>query len=284
MQSRILLCDDDALVASVVALALRDAGFAVTETTTVQQCLDAAHEHAHELALIDVMMPPGPLSWQETKGGFGTGVAVARRLRDIRPGLKIVGISQAANPDSVQWFQQHAHGVFSKRDVFSAPERLARLVTRLLSPDQWWATLHSFIVHGHDHDTRDALEQYLVGHLGLPSPKILGNLASSGLTLIEKLEEIGGAVDIVFVLFTPDDVVTTPEGAAIRQARPNVLLETGYFLGLLARRSGRVILLSKGAQNVPSDLLGVGHIDISEGIAEAGSEIRREIAAVRFGS
>jgi hypothetical protein len=32
--------NDDALVAASVALALRDAGFAVTETTTVQECLE----------------------------------------------------------------------------------------------------------------------------------------------------------------------------------------------------------------------------------------------------
>ena len=87
----------------------------------------------------------------------------------------------------------------------------------------------AFIVHGHDHDSLRSLERYLTETLGLPPPKVLGDLASGGQTLIEKLEEVGSAVDVVFVLMTPDDTVTTSAGTSGRQARPNVLLEAGYF-------------------------------------------------------
>ena len=79
---------------------------------------------------------------------------------------------------------------------------------------------------------------------------------------------------------TPDDTVTTSAGDFQQAGRPNVLLEAGYFFGLLSRRSGRVILLSKSPTLFPTDLLGIGYIDISAGIAAAGDAINRELRAL----
>jgi predicted nucleotide-binding protein len=189
-------------------------------------------------------------------------------------------MSNAPTREMVQWFKQHAHGFFPKREAFANADLVARWAKRILAPDEWWASIHTLIVHGHDHDTLRSLEHYLTEALRLPPPKVLGDLASGGQTLIEKLEEIGGAVDVVFVLMTPDDTVTTSAGASGRQARPNVLLEAGYFLGLLSRRSGRVILLHKGPTLLPTDLLGIGYIDISAGIPAAGDAIIRELKAL----
>jgi len=277
MKDQILLCDDDSLTVASMGAALRDAGYVVSEATTVEQCLSLAVKQRHDLALIDVMMPPGSFEWQETKGGYASGIALARKLRQVQPDLKIVGMSNAPTRELVQWFKQHADGFFPKRESFANPDLVARWAKRLLTPDEWWASIQTFIVHGHDHDSLRALERYLTETLGLPPPKVLGDLASGGYTLIEKLEEVGGAVDVVFVLMTPDDTVTTSAGTSGRQARPNVLLEAGYFLGLLSRRSGRVILLHKGPTLLPSDLLGIGSIDITEGIAAAGAAIKREL-------
>ena len=280
MHERILLCDDDTLTTASMGAALRDAGYRVSEATTVHQCLSLAEAGRHDLALIDVIMPPGQLEWQETKGGYTSGIALARRLRQIQPDLKIVGMSNAPNREMVQWFKRHAHGFFPKREAFANADLIARWAKRILKPDEWWASIQTLIVHGHDHDTLRSLEHYLIEILRLPPPKILGDLASGGQTLIEKLEEVGGAVDVVFVLMTPDDTVTTSAGASGRQARPNVLLEAGYFLGLLSRRSGRVILLHKGPTLLPTDLLGIGYIDITQGIAAAGAAIKRELDSV----
>jgi hypothetical protein len=227
------------------------------------------------------MMPPGSLESQETKGGYTSGIALARKLRQVQPDLNIVGMSNAPTREMVQWFKQHAHGFLRKRDTFANPDLIARWAKRLLAPDEWWASIHTCIVHGHDHDSLRSLERYLTETLGLPPPKVLGDLASGGQTLIEKLEEVGSAVDVVFVLMTPDDTVTTSTGTSGKQARPNVLLEAGYFFGLLSRQSGRVILLSKSPTLLPTDLLGIGYIDISRGIAAAGDAITRELKALR---
>ena len=280
MHELILLCDDDALTIASMAAALRDAGYTVSEATDVDQCLSLAVDGRHDLALIDVMMPPASLEPHETKGGYTSGIALARKLRQVQPDLKIVGMSNAPTREMMQWFKHHAHGFFPKRDAFANPQLIARWIKRVLAPEEWWASIHICIVHGHDHDTLRSLEQYLTETLRLPPPTIVGDLASGGHTLIEKIEEVGSAVDVVFVLMTPDDTVTTSAGISGKQARPNVLLEAGYFFGLLSRQSGRVILLSKGPTLLPSDLLGVGFIDISHGIAAAGEAIGRELKAL----
>jgi CheY-like chemotaxis protein len=275
---RILLCDDDVLAKSWMAAALRDGGFAVTEVSTVDESLRAATDQPYDAALLDVMMPGGQLDWIETKGGFATGVAVARRLKHIRPDMKIVGISQSPSSEAIHWFQTNANGFLVKGEVFSDPATIVRTMHKVLDPLGWLKTCRTFVVHGHDHHTLGILTHYLQVTFGLPPPTVLAEIASGGRTIIEKLED-AAYVDYVFVLMTPDETVSTSDGTTREQARPNVLFEAGYFLGRLARKSGRVIVLIKGASALPSDLEGVGYIDISEGIPAVEAQIRREIEA-----
>lgn len=55
----------------------------------------------------------------------------------------------------------------------------------------------------------------------------------------------------------------------------------GYFLGMLGRETGRVILLHVGPIDLPSDLSGVVYINITNGVQEAGEEIRKELENVK---
>jgi predicted nucleotide-binding protein len=103
-----------------------------------------------------------------------------------------------------------------------------------------------------------------------------------GRTLIEKFEDYAALSSIVFVLLTPDDMVAKGEDSneQKRRSRQNVIFEMGYFLGMLGRRSGRVLLLYQGPLEIPSDLSGIIYINISQGVEAAGEEIRREIKHV----
>lgn len=55
-----------------------------------------------------------------------------------------------------------------------------------------------------------------------------------------------------------------------RRARQNVIFELGFFLGVLGRESGRVILLYVNPLELPSDLSGLIYIDVTNGIESAG--------------
>lgn len=278
MTSEILLCDDDLLARSWLASALRDGGFDVSEVGTVEECFRSVADRTYDVALLDVMMPGGELDWIETKGGFATGVAVARRLKRVCPDMKIVGISQSPAFEALQWFRTNANGFLVKGELFTDPVAIVERIRKVVDPAGWLKTCRTFIVHGHDHRALAALQFHLQHTCGFPPPTVLGEVASGGRTVIEKLDDCAN-VDYVFVLMTPDEMVSTPRGETRMQARPNVLLETGYFLGRLARKSGRVIVLIEGAAALPSDLEGVGYIDISNGISGAATEIRREIDA-----
>ncbi|MFN7143383.1 MAG: response regulator, partial [Myxococcota bacterium] len=70
MAERILLVEDEALVADMVRLNLEHAGFRVDAVTTGTEGLDRLQSHAYDLALLDVMLP-----------GV-TGFEVARKARE----------------------------------------------------------------------------------------------------------------------------------------------------------------------------------------------------------
>ena len=116
----------------------------------------------------------------------------------------------------------------------------------------------------------------------MPEPIVLHEQANLGRAIIEKFEECSADANLVFVLLTPDDVGCGPDALdeEKRRARQNVILELGYFLGMLGRKSGRVILLHKGPLEIPSDISGIAYIDISDGVLKAGEDIRTEIEAI----
>lgn len=106
-----------------------------------------------------------------------------------------------------------------------------------------------FIIHGHDEGMKLNV-QLLMERVGIDGV-VLHEQLDNGRTIIEKLigESIGAGYAIA--LLSPDDV--TEEG--VFRARQNVILEIGYFIGLLGR--DKVRLLVKGNIDIPSDLHGI---------------------------
>lgn len=111
-----------------------------------------------------------------------------------------------------------------------------------------------FIVHGHDEAAKHEVARF-IEHLGL-HPIILHEKPDKGRTIIEKFEhhsDVGFAV----VVLTPDDMGypnDTPSEVKPR-ARQNVVLELGYFIGILGRSN--VCPLLKGDVEIPNDYAGV---------------------------
>lgn len=116
-----------------------------------------------------------------------------------------------------------------------------------------------FIVHGHD---ELALEQVIsfIKDINL-EPIVLKNQASSGKTIIEKIEECSD-VGFAIVLYTPCDVGASINDAENLQhrARQNVIFEHGYLVGKIGRSN--VCALVKGNIEKPNDISGVVYIDL----------------------
>lgn len=117
-----------------------------------------------------------------------------------------------------------------------------------------------FVVHGHDHETRDEVCRFLES-LGLTSI-ILGEEPAKGRTLIEKLEE-EGEVGFALILLTSDDFGAEKHRPDDRRprARQNVILELGYFVGRHGR--AKVIPLYGEGVEIPTDYHGVEYIPLS---------------------
>lgn len=157
-----------------------------------------------------------------------------------------------------------------REDMDDAINRVRSIIDRLelipevssvVSPAGDVVSRDVFIVHGHDQAARESVARF-VTQLGL-NPIILHEQPNKGRTIIEKLEghlRVGFAI----VILTPDDVGAEAEEAEnlSPRARQNVVLELGFFCGVLGR--SHVCALNKGNIQIPSDYLGVVYIDIDE--------------------
>ena len=117
-----------------------------------------------------------------------------------------------------------------------------------------------FIVHGHDEIAKLDVARFVSG-LGL-EPIILHMQASSGMTIIEKIERYSN-VGFGIVLYTPCDVgQKVGDLTGQHRARQNVVFEHGYLIGKLGRP--RVTAVVKGEVETPNDISGVVYVGMDE--------------------
>ncbi len=114
-----------------------------------------------------------------------------------------------------------------------------------------------FIVHGHDDLLKNEVARF-IEKLGLIAI-ILHEQASSGKTIIEKIEEHSN-VGFGIVLYTPCDVGAKTEKSPKLEprARQNVVFEHGFLIGKIGRRN--VCALVKGNIEKPNDISGVVYV------------------------
>ncbi|MEN6331527.1 MAG: nucleotide-binding protein [Smithella sp.] len=133
-----------------------------------------------------------------------------------------------------------------------------------------------FIIHGHDEakwrELRDLLEDQL--HL---TTIVLEEEPGASETLIRKFEEFADDCCYAFAILTPDDFVQK-KGKSYFQARPNVLLELGWFYGRYGR--DRVCIIKKSKTEIPSDLAGILSIDFHDNVSEGLMKIQTELQKV----
>jgi CheY-like chemotaxis protein len=282
----IFLVDDD-FASELIVENLRHRGHDVHRAPCVDDALGDINRIANsDLVVLDLVMPASSQASGSADGERSTGMLVFRELRRRRKDLPILVYTANQDPAQVSVIEADPYARYISR--WSSPkfDEFIEIVHGMLGIRTEGPALRAFIVHGHDEQTKLAVKNYLQNTLGLPEPIILHEQATIGRTLIEKFEDLSAATELAFVILTPDDQPASPtEGdSQKRRARQNVILELGFFLGTLGRRTGRVFLLYKGPLELPSDLGGLIYIDIGQGIEAASDQIRREIAAIRTGA
>jgi predicted nucleotide-binding protein len=228
------------------------------------------------------MLPNDPaesgISPEAARGGFFSGVALCREVKRRGHKMPIILLSSGlVGGEAKEWASQ-------QRIPFLFKDEGPHSVLRALEKAGVLATVpapKAFIVHGHDDTAVSELKDYLQNTLEWQEPVVLREQPSRGKTIIEKFEELASRLDCVFVLLTPDDSgINFSTDDDKRRARQNVVFELGFFYAQMGRKSGRVIVLRKGALELPSDIQGIIWIDISKGIKAAGEEIRKETAHI----
>ena len=144
------------------------------------------------------------------------------------------------------------------------PEEISTEIIPAPSPELVPITNHKpvFIVHGHDHETRDEVSKF-VSNWGLTAT-ILDKQPNKGRTIIEKFEDCADEAGFAVVLLTPDDVGASKKNKAdIKdRARQNVIWEWGYFSGSIGRK--KVCILYKGNLEFPSDTQGIVYVRMDD--------------------
>jgi predicted nucleotide-binding protein len=277
---KLLLVDDESLHARNRARLLQRAtGWEVVVLTQFTAAIDELRANWTQFSavIVDVAMPAPPHLIEECHGGYQTGVILAQEIRKFAPNLPILGLS--AEDTCKDYFQGQRRMDFLTKDTAST-DVLERTLRALIQNRPRIANPKIFIVHGHDEATKVELKEFLQKRLKLPTPLILNEQPELGRTIIEKLEDCAKEIDLALVLLTPDDSVSYAGGdKASLRARQNVIFELGFFLGHFGRAKRRVILLYRKPCELPSDLLGIVCIDISNGIKAAAERIRAEVVA-----
>ena len=123
-------------------------------------------------------------------------------------------------------------------------------------------TAKIFIVHGRDDAIKTKVARFLE-KFDIEAI-ILHEKPNSGRTIIEKFEGEAADADFAIVLLTADDqgMLNGSEEGLQPRARQNVILELGYFMGILTR--SKVVALRESGVELPTDYAGVVYVDLDE--------------------
>ena len=120
MTSRVLLVEDDVAIATAVVAAVEAAGFEVTWEQDTSGARRRFHEHAPDIALLDLGLPDGD------------GIALCRWIRDRRPDIPVVIVTaRDAEIDVIVGLDAGASDYVTK--PFSSEVLLARMRAQLRS-------------------------------------------------------------------------------------------------------------------------------------------------------
>jgi len=177
LATRVFVVEDDAFYSQHITELLRDYGVEALRAASAEEALSRATAD-YDAALVDVMLPNDPeksgITNEESRGGFSAGIAVARRLIEKNPKLKVGIISSDVGGGDAEArafakgfpFVRKSDG---RRALIEVLNSLGLLGARL--PPL------AFIVHGHDESTLLELKNYVQKRLEVEAADCLEGTA-----------------------------------------------------------------------------------------------------------
>jgi predicted nucleotide-binding protein len=250
----ILLVDDELYFTSHVKDELLLSGYKVMTARSVDEAIDTIESQKVDLVIIDMFMPL-PSRWKGNPGGDLTaGFELYKWIRLKKKSFPIIIHSIGEAAKAVERAVHRDSRLFFVRKQAALSE-LGGVVKLALGST---ARLNIFIVHGRDMSFARSVRKRLLTSPHVEAAVILADAPVEGGTIIEKFESYARRTDVAIVLMTPDDFGRlTSTTKNLNRVRQNVLVEAGYFMGMLGRTSGRIILITKGKFEMPSDFAGV---------------------------
>jgi hypothetical protein len=137
------------------------------------------------------------------------------------------------------------------------------------------------VIHGHSTD-RDVLKEYLLRYV--KRVIVLTDEFDPTQPIPIKFERAASSVDGAIALVTPDDVgrLADDSESPTQRARENVWVEVGWFWGRRGR--SKLLLLTKGTVNIPSDLDNVEHYPYATSPDEPNKAIQKFLDRLRSAS
>lgn len=274
----VLFVEDETYLLDEFAKILRREGYDVITSDNPDDALARARESKRvDLLLTDIQMSLSPdteFSQIEASGGQRAGLALANAFRQLYPTSPIILWSHKYLPEARDVILNlgNARLISKRQDGQAVLDEMAAMLAGIKTGER----PRIFIVHGHDDILLEKVRSLIAEDFGLPDPVVLREQATKGKTLIEGFETEAINIDLVLVLLTPDDkAFSNDERNIVGRARQNVIFELGFFMGLLGRAHGRIILLKKGDIEMPSDMHGLLTIDVTKGLDRARKEIAR---------
>ena len=137
-----------------------------------------------------------------------------------------------------------------------------------------------FIVHGRNNEVKQEVSRFV--ELQGIETIVLHEQASSGMTIIEKIEHYSNDADFALVLYTACDLGRCVHETKIHpknRARQNVVFEHGYLMAKLGREN--VCALVQGDIETPNDISGVVYVALDASGAWK-LEVQKELKACGY--
>lgn len=258
-----ILVEDEREIAVQCVNIMEQCGLSVTYFADADKARTHLLNSSADIAVIDLMLPP---SFKDE------GVRLLQWAKQRLPSLDAVLITKQQEKTTelvanamrlgARFFLDKETATFFSKLEFYLKEIIVEKASNV------------FISHGHSELLKLKLKDFVQNRYG-KTPVILSELASVGLTIVEKLEKASKSCKCAIILMTKDD--ETRDGGI--RARQNVIHEIGFFQGKYGRK--RVILLAESGVELFSNISGIVRVEFDKDHFEAIFEpLRIELDAI----